>query len=186
VRALIETVIVRRCGHDRVQVRIVWKGGETSELSVPISVPAWRQLTEAAVMEERIMAASRQGIPDAVIAQELTAQGYRSPMRSQVLSSTVSRIRPAHCIFQKPWLSGSRRIPGALTVPQVAAALERSPHWISHRITNGTILVARNPQSKTFLFPDAPDTLRQFRQLRDGTLRTLCLGDYQGGGDDGR
>lgn len=185
VRALIETVIVRRCGRDRVQARLVWKGGETSESSVPIPVPAWTQLTDATQLEERIIAASRQGIPDAVIARELTAQGYRSPMRPQVLPSTVSRIRRTHRIFQKPWLSVPRRLPGVLTVPQVAAALERSPHWIYHRIANGTITAARNPQSRTYVFPDAPDTLRQFRQLRDGTLRTLRFRDGRGGADDG-
>jgi DNA invertase Pin-like site-specific DNA recombinase len=181
VRTLIELVIVLRCGRDRVQVRIVWKGGETAELSVPIPVPAWAQLAEAAVMEERIVAQSRQGIPDAVIAQELTTQGYRSPMRPQVLPSTVSRIRRAHRIFQKPQLAGPRRVAGALTVPQLATALERSPYWIYHRITNGTIAVAKDPHAKRFLFPDVPDTLLQFRHLRDGARRTLCFCDGQGG-----
>jgi DNA invertase Pin-like site-specific DNA recombinase len=177
VRALIERVIVRRCGHDRVQVRIVWKGGETSEMSIPIPVPAWTQLAEATVMEERIVEASRQGLPDAVIAQELTDQGYRSPMRAQVLPSTVSRIRRAHGLFQQPQLAGPRRVAGALTVPQLAVLLERSPYWIYHRITNGTIVVRRDPHSKRYLFPDDPATLLQFRQLRDGIVRRLCFCD---------
>jgi hypothetical protein len=184
VRTLIDMVIVRRSGRDRVQVRIVWKGGETSALSVPIPVPAWTDLAEAAAMEERIVALSREGIPDAVIAGQLTTQGYRSPMRAQVLPSTVSRIRRAHRVFQKPHLSRPRRVPGALTVPQLAAALERSAHWIYHRIANGTIAVDRDPRSKAFLFPDRPETLLQLRQLRDGARQTLCFRHDQTGHED--
>jgi hypothetical protein len=173
VRALVDLVVVRRCGRDRLQLRIVWKGGETSELSVPIPVTAWIAPTEAGAMEEQIAAESARGIPDVVIAQHLTTRGYRSPRRPEVLPSTVSRIRRAQGIFQKPRLSRPRRVPGLLTVRQVAAALERSPHWIYHRIANGTIEVSRDPHYRTFLFPDLPETLLRLRQLRDGTVHTL-------------
>lgn len=175
VRALVDLVVVQRCGRDRLQVRLVWKGGGTSELSVPIPVTAWTALTAAGAMEEHIAAESARGIPDALIAQHLTTQGYRSPRRPEVLPSTVSRIRRTQGIFQKPWLSRPRRVPGRLTVQQLAAALERSPHWIYHRIANGTIEVSRDPHYRTFLFPDAPETLLHFRQLRDGAVPRLCF-----------
>jgi hypothetical protein len=184
VRALIVKVIVRRSGRERVQVRIVWKGGETSELSVPIPVPAGTDLAEAAAMEERIVALRREGIPDAVIAGPLTTQGDRSPRRAQVLPSTVSPIRRAHRVFQKPHRSRPRRVPGALTVPQLAAALERSAQWIYHRIATGTIAVDRDPPSQAFLFPDRSETLLQFRQLRDGARQTRCCRDDQTGHED--
>jgi hypothetical protein len=98
----------------------------------------------------------------------------------------VSRIRRAHRLFQQPQLAGPRLVAGALTVPQLAALLERPPFWIYHRITKGTIVVARDPHSKRYLFPDHPTTLVQFRQLRDGIVQRLCFGDCPDGADDGR
>jgi hypothetical protein len=127
-------------------------------------------------MEQSILTESRCGTPDAEIAQQLTAQGYRSPLRAEVLPSTVRNIRLKHRILQKRHQSHPRRVAGYLTVPQLAQALGCTPHWIYDRIYNGTIQVPKHSQRKTFLFPDTPTTLAQLRQLRDGTRTTLAYG----------
>ncbi len=180
LRALIDKVVVQRVGKDHVQARIIWKGGESTTLSVPVPVGSWTHLTGAAAMEHSILEESRRGTADAVIAQQLTAQGYRSPMRAEVLESTVRNIRLKHRLFQKRHQSHPRRVAGYLTVPQLAQAVGCTPHWIYDRIYNGTIQVPKHPQRKTFLFPDAPTTLDQLRRLKDGTLTTLAYGrEYQ-------
>jgi DNA invertase Pin-like site-specific DNA recombinase len=176
LRALIDKVVVQRVGRDRVQSRIIWKGGESTTLSVPVTVGSWTHLTGATAMEQSILTESRCGTPDAEIAQQLTAQGYRSPMRAEVLPSTVRNIRLKHRILQKRHQSHPRRVAGYLTVPQLAQALGCTPHWIYDRIYNGTIQVPKHSQRKTFLFPDTPTTLAQLRQLRDGTRTTLAYG----------
>jgi hypothetical protein len=173
LRALIELVVVQRTAADQVQARIVWKGGETSILSVPVRVGAWSALQGAAAMEAIILEQSAQGSSDAEIAQHLTAQGYRSPMAAVVLSSTVRILRLKHRIFRQRRQSHPRRIAGSLTVPQLAQALDIPPHWIYDRIHNGTIQISKDPQRKIFLFPDTPEILVQFRQLQAGTLKTL-------------
>jgi hypothetical protein len=173
LRALIDLVVVQRTAPDQVQVRIVWKGGETSSLSVPVRVGAWSALQGAAAMEAIILEQSAQGSSDAEIAQHLTAQGYRSPLAAVVLSSTVRILRLKHRIFRQRRQSHPRHVAGSLTVPQLAQALDIPPHWIYDRIHNGTIQISKDPQRKIFLFPDTPETLTQFRRLQAGTLKTL-------------
>jgi len=173
LRCLIDVVVVRRPSLECVQVRIVWRGGATTDLQVPVPVGALADLAGAQEMERLILERSGQGIPDEVIATELTAQGYRSPMRLVVLPSTVQIIRLKHGIFQVRSQSHPRQVAGALTLSQVAKALDIVPHWIYDRIHKGCIQISRDSQTNLYLFPDDPATLEQFRQLRAGTLKTL-------------
>ena len=176
LRALIDKVVIRRMARDRVQARIVWRGGETTTLEVPVHVGAWTDLAGAAAAERIIVEESTRGVPDEEIARRLTEQGFRSPQSREMLPNTVRIIRLRHRIFHKRSQSHPRRVAGYLSVSQLAQALDLTPHWIYDRIYNGTIEVRKDPQRKTFLFPDAPTTLDQFRQLKDGTLSKLAFG----------
>ncbi len=173
LRALIDKVVVHRLARDRVQARIVWKGGETTTLSIPVPVGALKDLAGAQEMERLILERSAAGVLDEAIAQELTDLGYRSPLRQAVLPSTVKIIRLKHGQFQKRSQSHPRRIEGALTIAQLALALDMDPHWIYDRIHNGTIQVDKDPKTRLFLFPDEPETIEQFKQLRAGQFQTL-------------
>jgi DNA invertase Pin-like site-specific DNA recombinase len=173
LRTLIDKVVVHRLARDQMQARIVWKGGETSTLLIPIPIGTFKDLAGAETMEHIILERSTAGVLDEVIAQELTALGYRSPMGLVVLPSTVKGIRLKHRIFHQRSQSHPRRIEGALTISQLAMALDIDPHWIYDRIHNGTIQVDKDPNTKLFLFPDSPSTLEQFRQLRSGTFQNL-------------
>ena len=53
-------------------------------------------------------------------------------------------------------------------MPQIATAVGVKPHWIYHLISRGRIGVPRNEETGLSLFPDRPETLEAFRQLRDG------------------
>jgi hypothetical protein len=173
LRTLIDKVVVHRLARDRMQARIVWKGGETSTLLIPVPIGTFKDLAGAETMERLILERSAAGILDEAIAQELTALGYRSPMGLVVLPSTVKGIRLKHGIFQKRSQSHPRRIEGALTISQIAVALDIDPHWIYDRIHNGTIQVEKDPTTRLFLFPDEPATLEQFRLLRAGQFQQL-------------
>lgn len=174
LRCLIEKVVVHRSPRDRAQIRIVWQGGDTTELTVPIPVGAFTDLTTAAEMEKLIVDLAKQGQTDEEIAQLLTEQGHRSPMRQDVvLPNTVRIIRLKHKIFLQRSQSHPRRIPGYLTVTQLAQQLDLTPHWVYDRIHNGTIQIVKDPAHGLFLFPDNPHTLDLFRQLKDGQLHNL-------------
>jgi hypothetical protein len=75
------------------------------------------------------------------MAAALTAAEHRSPLRNTVLPSTVQAIRLRHRILRERRQSHLRRIPGCLTVSQLAAQLGVTPYLIYDRIYNGRIAI---------------------------------------------
>ena len=173
LRALIEKVIVQRPTPDTVQVRIVWKGGATTEHQAPVPVGALADLACAKDLERHVVDRFAAGESDEQIARELTALGYRSPMTTAVLPSTVRTIRLRHRLLRQRSQSHPRRVAGCLTVPQLAQAAHVSPHWLYDRIHNRTIEIERDAATGLYLFPDQPTTLRQVQKLKDGRLKKL-------------
>lgn len=174
LRCLIDKVVIHRLAPDCVQARIVWRGGDTTTLEVPVSTNSSARLSKAAEMENIIVELSRQGKSDEEIAQHLTTLGHRSPKQPDfVLPNTVKCIRLKHRVFQKRSQSHPRRVAGCLTVPQIASELDVTPHWIYHLIDNGRIQIVKDPQTGLYLFPDKPDTLEMFKQLKDGSVYNL-------------
>jgi DNA invertase Pin-like site-specific DNA recombinase len=174
LRCLIEKVVIHRSAPDRVQTRIVWKGGATTTTLLTITVGSFKRLSASNEIEAAILELSQQGKSDEEIARHLTNLGHSSPKNThQVLPSTVKFIRLKHRIFQKRSQSHPRHIPGCLTTPQLASKLGVTAHWIYHLIRSGKILVARDPQTGLYLFPDQPETLEKFQQLKAGAIHNL-------------
>ena len=88
----------------------------------------------------------------------------------KVLPSTVQTIRLKHGILQVRSQSHPRRIAGYLTVPQIAKMLDKKAHWIYHLINTGRINVKKDTKTGLYLFPDCPETLEMFRQLKTGDV----------------
>jgi DNA invertase Pin-like site-specific DNA recombinase len=175
LRCLIDKVVVHRIRRDTIQVRIVWKGGETTTAEFPVPVKSMANLTNSKELETRIVELARQGMDDLSIAQELTTEKFRSPMYLTVLPATVQRIRLQHDIMMNRNLSHRRDVVGHLTIRQISTTLQIPQHWIYDRIYKGAILVTRDPTTNLFLFPDQPSTLAEFKRLREGTIRTLSF-----------
>jgi hypothetical protein len=173
LRCLIEKIALHRVARNHVQARIVWAGGETTALLIPVQVGSFAFLSTATEMENLIVKLASTGISDEAIATQLTAQGHRSPMRQFVLPSTVKTIRLKHSILQKRSQSHPRHIDGYLTVPQLAKTLDISVHYVYDRIHNGTIEVAKDEATGLYLFPDQPATIKLFRRLLAGRLQHL-------------
>ena len=51
---------------------------------------------------------------------------------------------------------------------QTGRSLGITPHWVYHQIKRGTVVLQRDAQTRLFLFPDGPETLEAFGQLRAG------------------
>src|SRR6266571_3137520 len=173
LRCLIDKVVLSRPKPECVQARIVWRGGETTTLQIPVPVGSLKDLAGAEVLERLVLERGAKGITDEVIASELTAQGYRSPMHPFVLPSTVRGLRLKHGQFQVRSQSHPRRVAGSLTLTQLATTLDIAPHWIYDRINNGTIHIAKDANTHLYLFPDEPATLEGFKLLIEGTVKTL-------------
>ncbi|MFL5287847.1 MAG: recombinase family protein [Rhodopila sp.] len=175
LRCLIDKVVLHRTAADTIHMRIVWRGGDASVFDVPATVGSLSALSRHEEMEIRVLEGARASQNDAEIAAELSAAGFRSPMRKQVLPSTVRGIRLRHGILQVRSQSHPRRIPGYLTIPQLAARLGVTKYWIYDRIHNGTIVVLRDEGSGLYLFPDTPDTLTDLQKLRTGEVEQLTF-----------
>src|SRR5262249_22979014 len=173
LRCLIDKVVVQRSAPDTLQVRIVWRGGDATAAALPVTVGALARLSKATAMEKEILRLAKAGKSDEEIAALLTQQGHRSPKHTTVLPSTVRILRLRHRLLRKRSQSHPRRIPGYLTVPQLAQTVGITPPWIHDRIHNGTIQVARDPMTHLYLFPDQPKTITLFKQLRAGKLQQL-------------
>ena len=173
LRSLIDKVVIRRIAPDSVEARIAWRGGDTTTAAIPVTVNALARLSSSREMEETIVSLARQGKTDQEIAEQLTRHGHRSPRGPIVLTSTVRIIRLRHRILVKRSQSHPRRIPGHLTVPQLAERLQVTKHWIYDRIHNGMIRVTLNRDRKTFLFPDTPMTITAFEQFKAGEIREI-------------
>ena len=173
LRCLIDKVVIHRTAPDSVHCRVVWRGGETTDADLSVTVSAWSRLSGSRQMEETILKLARQGKTDEEIARHLSKEGHHSPRHSSVLPSTVQIVRLRHRVFRNRRQSHPRRIPGSLTVSQLTAKLKTPRSWIYDRIHNGTIQVALDTERKLYLFPDTPETLARFRQLQAGKLNTL-------------
>jgi hypothetical protein len=169
-------VVIHRTAPDTIHVRIVWRGGDASTFDVSVSVGSLAALSRNKEMQARILELARAGHSDEVIAAELSAAGHRSPMREQVLPSTVRGIRLRHGVLHSHSQSHPRRVPGWLTIPQLAARLRVSAHWIYDRVHNGTITIARNVSTGLYLFPDTPTTLTGLQKLRAGAVEQIASG----------
>lgn len=174
LRCLIDKVVIHHIAPNKIQTRIIWKGGETTSAVVTIAVGAFRNLSSAAEMEAVILNLSQQGKMDEEIARFLTESGHTSPKNIQtVLPSTVKTIRLKHHIFQKRCQSHPRQIPRCLTIPQIAPQLGVTAHWLYHLIRCGKIVMVRDNQTGLYLFPDRPETLDLLRQLKAGIVKNL-------------
>jgi DNA invertase Pin-like site-specific DNA recombinase len=173
LRCLLDKVVIHRAARDTIALRLVWRGGATSEIALPITVGSLAELSRSGEMEAAIVERARAGESDAAIAAALTAAGHRSPLRQAVLPSTVQAIRLRHRILRERRQSHPRCIPGCLTVSQLAAQLGVTPYWIYDRIYNGRIAIELDAKTGLYLFPDGPETLRAFQKLKAGKVDRL-------------
>lgn len=165
LRSLIDKVVIHRLAPDRVQTRVVWRGGATTSDLVRVTVGKFAWLSGAEEMEETIRRMAAEGHSDADIAEHLTASGHRSPRADEVLESTVRLTRLRLGILRKTHQSHPRHVEGFLTIPQLAKKLGISRWWISDRIANGTIKARKDEKAKCYLFPDTPALLAELKAL---------------------
>jgi DNA invertase Pin-like site-specific DNA recombinase len=175
LRSLIEKVVLQRVVRDRITIRIVWRGGEVSELAVEPPVHTLSALSRGTEMEARLLELARKGVDDAAIADILTQEGHRSVRRSYVPPRTVQLIRQRHGMRQNAMATRARRISGWLTIDKVAERLEVSTSWIKRRIRNGTIAIQRDLRDNRFLFPDTPDGITALQELKSGARDHLVI-----------
>jgi hypothetical protein len=173
LRSLIDKVVLQRMAADRISIRIVWRGVETSEFEIEVAVYTHRVLSHGVEMEARLLDLARQGIDDETIAAQLTVGSYRSACCGHVPVSTVRHIRGSHRMLRDWRLIHPWHILGWLPMAELATKLQVSRDWIERRIRNGKISIACDAETRRLLFPDTGDTLAKFEALKSGALDHL-------------
>ena len=168
LRCLIDKVILHRTARERIDIRIIWRGGEVSEEHVEPRVRGLDAFSQAAEMQARMLDLTRQGLTDVEAAKRLTAEGYRSPRGSRVLPRTVQVFRQRHRVLRGTSRTHPHHIPGWLTMAELARQLQVSRYWIEHRIHDGTIRIVWDAEAKRYLFPDTAATITALQQLKSG------------------
>lgn len=181
LRCLIDKVVVHRDARDKLLLRIVWKGGDTTTTHIPIKVGSFLELSSAKEMETIMLEMSQSGKKDEEIAAHLTKLGYRSPMKEQVIASTVKTIRLKNRVLQKEHQSHPLNISGHLSVSQIAKKIDVTVHWVYDRIHNKRIKVNKDVNSGSYLFPDKYETIKMFKQLKNNLIYDL---DFREGHQD--
>jgi DNA invertase Pin-like site-specific DNA recombinase len=175
LRCLIDKVVLRRSARDRAEVRIVWRGGATTELTVMMPVNALTALPRHAEMEQRICELANTGLYDDEIARILTSEGHRSPWRgAEVLASTVRGIRLRHRIKTARQRSRWHAVPGCLTVAQLAERLRIPQKWIHTQLRRGAIRAIHEPSGR-YLFPDTEPAMQAVQKLRAHRVEHIDL-----------
>jgi len=165
-----------RCFIDKVVIhRIVWRGGEATSTAIPVVVASIARLSCGRETERVALELARQGQSDEIIAAELTRRGYRSPRERTVIPNTVRGIRLRHRVLRPRPGSRPRRVPGKLTVPEVARALGVQAHWLYQRLDRGVIETTFDAERNLYVFPDIPETLKRLRKLKAGRIQRVRL-----------
>jgi Recombinase zinc beta ribbon domain len=175
LRCLIEKVVMRRSARDRAEVRIVWRGGATTELTVMMPVNALTALPRHAEMEQRVSELAATGLYDDEIARMLTAEGHRSPWRgTEVLPSTVRGIRIRHGMKTVRQRTRWPAVPGCLTVTQLAERLRIPQKWIHTQLRRGVLRTIIEPSGR-YLFPDTQPAMQAVQELRENIPHSMSI-----------
>jgi DNA invertase Pin-like site-specific DNA recombinase len=171
LRCLIEKAILHRTAPERIDIRIVWRGGEVSEAQVEPRVYALHALSRGDEMQRRMLELARQGLTDAEVADILTREGHRSPRCSHVLVRTVQVFRQRHRVLRGASRTHPRHVPGWLTIAELARRLQVSRCWIERRLGGGRIAISRDDAAKRYLFPDTEDSMAALQRLKSGEIQ---------------
>ena len=175
LRCLVEKVVLDRGEHDVARVRIVWRGGEVTDLEVKMKVNSVGKLTRGAEMLDRVLDLARDGIPDGEIAAVLTREGHRSPnCEDRVLPITVGRIRRDAGVPVIDRRTRWSHDTSLLSPPQLAVRLNIPVNWIYVQIRQKRLLIDQQPTG-AYLFRDTQAVVDGIRNLRNHTISSLDL-----------
>jgi hypothetical protein len=93
LRSLLRRVLLTRPHADRVEATVVWVSGAMTPLTVSAPVHRSADLADYVPLMARVGELSAAGYDDRVIAQQLTAEGFRSARHPHVPTTLVTRLR---------------------------------------------------------------------------------------------
>jgi hypothetical protein len=175
LRALIDKVVLQRVATDKVSVRLVWRGGQTTAADVRVSVSSFTRLSDLKELKETALRLACEGQTDEQIATALTAKGHCAPDGGPIRVSSVRKLRWANRVLHFPKKSRPPRKAGYLTLSQVAEKLHIRTDRLYYYVQEGKLAVKRDAALNCYLIPDKPSTVRQIGQLLAGQIDRLAF-----------
>jgi len=172
LRCLIDKVVIHRIRRDCLQIRIVWKGGETTTKDVFISVRRFSELLNAKELENKILELAKLNKKDNEIAKCLTEEGYHSATQKVVLPSMVRKIRYKHGFMKRKGNLCRNQMDGFLTISQMAKKVGVASQRIYEWISKGSIQIEKNPMTGCFMFPDTEEIMNSLIKLKKPLSKT--------------
>jgi hypothetical protein len=167
LRALIRRVVVTRPRPDSVEATIVWVSGVTTRLTVQPPVAHAIDLSSYDRLVARLVELVAAGYQDHAIAEQLTAEGFRSAHYAHVPITLVTRLRrQQHQPSLTTQFRGREKIDGQWTVWGLSRALAVDRNWLYTRIKTGALPATRHPLIGHYLILDEPQLLDQLEAQR--------------------
>jgi DNA invertase Pin-like site-specific DNA recombinase len=175
LRALIDKVVLQRVATDKVRVRVVWRGGQTTAADVRVSVSSFTRLSDLKELKETAVRLACEGQSDEQIAAALTAKGHRAPDGGPIRLSSVCKLRFANRVLHFPKKSHPPHKAGYLTLSQLAEKMQVQTSRLYYYIVEGKLAVKKDPVLNCYLLPDKLSTVRQIGQLLGGQIDRLAF-----------
>jgi DNA invertase Pin-like site-specific DNA recombinase len=179
LRLLIKDITVEKVEAKRFVLHLRWQGGVGEDIPVSIPPSYCDQIRYPKEVVDRVRVLAH-NLPDSRIAAQLNEEGLTSAKGSRFTRSIVAWIRYTHRI-PAPVL----RLPGELTVDQVAEKFAVSPgvvyYWVQH-----TIVKARRPGGAQYYINLDAEKEEELAQWVTHSVRIPHKGDgslnHAGGG----
>jgi hypothetical protein len=174
LRQIIDRIVIDVDGTtEKVCLRIEWAGGSQSSHATRRSVRSWEQLSDFARLCDRLHTLEAEGWTARQIADQLHADGFRPPKRSERFDiASVQNLR------RRLGLARSRRRAGVALrehewmLPDLAAhvpvPIGTLHHWVSRGAVRSRRTDERRPRLIVWADPDEVERLREIRRRPPG------------------
>ena len=158
LRTLIRRVILARPVPDTIAVKVVWVSGAYSSFTVHPALQRTSDRSDYDRLVARIRTLSALGQDDALIARQLSAEGFRRARRDGLSGEQVGKIRRAEGIASlRTVFRLQAQVDGHWTMAGLARHLGVRRKVLYALIANGTLPATQHPATGHYLVPaDAP------------------------------
>lgn len=175
LRVLIDKVVLKRPAADRCEVRIVWKGGDWTSVTLSLPVVTYAEMANGDALIREVLRRAREGQSDEHIATELTAAGYHAPLKRSLSAASVARIRYKHAIISPKTEFLRHGLPGWITVGQAMERLGEQKAWGYYLIRQKRLIVIRDPEIGLYLIRNDKRTLKELKEVLRGKRFSLTI-----------
>lgn len=175
LRVLIDKVVLQRPNPDQCEVRIVWKGGDWTAITLSLPVITYAEMSQGKELVAEVLRRTQAGQSDRQIAIELTAAGYHAPLKDELTQTSVTRIRAKHAVVSPKTAFLRDGLPGWMSLGQAMVKLNEHETWGYYLIRQKRLIITRDPEIGLYLVPNNKKSLKELKNLLRGKQFSLTI-----------